>query len=52
MHLCLGFQELQEPEELFDFWLWPESNYHQLIHCHRLTKLVCNLSILESDDGR
>ena len=43
---------LQETEELLDLWLRPESDYHQLTHCRRLTKLVRNLSILESNDGR
>jgi hypothetical protein len=52
MHLYLDFHELQEPEELLDLWLGPEPNYHQLIHNRRLTKLVDDLSILESNDGR
>jgi len=52
MHLCLDFHELQEPKELFDLWLRPETDCHQLIHCHRLTKLVCDLSILESNNSR
>lgn len=52
MHLCLDFHELQEPKELFDLWLRPEPNYNQRIQCGRLTKLVCDLSILESNNSR
>ena len=52
MHLCSDLIELQEPEELLDLWLRPETNYHQLIQYRKLTKLVRDLSILEGDDGR
>ena len=52
MHLCSDLIELQEPEELLDLWLRPETNYHQLIQHRRLTKLVRDLSILESNNGR